>query len=163
MEQQTGPDAAGGSGLEVPGGSGLAWLQSFAEPGDELAGEAAAPDPGAGEPGTPQAEAARPGGEQEDEIAAGGRGDPAGEEADRTAAAQAAAGQAEAAYAAMARAAAAAVPGTGEPRVDAALQLLERLPGLPVSDHPELFEQVHAQLSEVLGELESGPRGPAGG
>ena len=50
---------------------------------------------------------------------------------------------------------------TGEPRVDAALKLLERLPGLPVSDHPELFEQVHAQLSEVLGELDSGPA-PAG-
>ena len=92
-----------------------------------------------------------------------GREVESGEDADRTAAAQAAAVQAEAAYAAMARAAAAAVPGTGEPRVDAALQLLERLPGLPVSDHPELFEQVHAQLSEVLGELESGPRGPAGG
>ncbi len=30
-------------------------------------------------------------------------------------------------------------------------------PGLPVSEHPELFEQVHAQLSEVLGELDSGP------
>ena len=45
---------------------------------------------------------------------------------------------------------------TGEPRVDAALKLLERLPGLPVSDHPELFEQVHARLSEVLDELESG-------
>jgi hypothetical protein len=54
------------------------------------------------------------------------------------------------------------LPATGEPRVDAALKLLERLPGLPVSDHPELFEQVHAQLSEVLGELDSGP-GPAGG
>jgi hypothetical protein len=25
-----------------------------------------------------------------------------------------------------------------------------------VSDHPELFEQVHAQLTEVLGELDSG-------
>jgi hypothetical protein len=54
---------------------------------------------------------------------------------------------------------------TGEPRVDAALKLLERLPGLPVSDHPELFEQVHARLSEVLDELESGSgaAGPAGG
>jgi hypothetical protein len=54
---------------------------------------------------------------------------------------------------------------TGEPRVDAALKLLERLPGLPVSDHPELFEQVHARLSEVLDELESGAgaAGPAGG
>jgi hypothetical protein len=60
-------------------------------------------------------------------------------------------------------------PGTGEPRVDAALRLLDRLPGLPVSDHPELFEQVHAQLTDVLGELDSGtgptrsgPDGPAG-
>ena len=52
---------------------------------------------------------------------------------------------------------------TGEPRVDAALKLLERLPGLPVSDHAELFEQVHAQLSEVLGELDAGSSGPAGG
>ncbi len=51
---------------------------------------------------------------------------------------------------------------TGEPRVDAALQLLDRLPGLPVSEHPELFEQVHAQLTEVLGELDSGPGGPVG-
>jgi hypothetical protein len=50
--------------------------------------------------------------------------------------------------------------GTGEPRVDAALKLLDRLPGLPVSDHPELFEQVHAQLTEVLGELDSGPGDP---
>jgi hypothetical protein len=55
-----------------------------------------------------------------------------------------------------------AVPGTGEPRVDAALKLLDRLPGLPVSEHPELFEQVHAQLTEVLGELDSGLGGPAG-
>ena len=55
------------------------------------------------------------------------------------------------------------VPTTGEPRVDAALKLLDRLPGLPVSEHPELFEQVHAQLSDVLGELDSGPAGPAGG
>jgi hypothetical protein len=51
-------------------------------------------------------------------------------------------------------------PATGEPRVDAALRLLDRLPGLPVSEHPELFEQVHAQLTDVLGELDSGP--PAG-
>jgi len=52
-------------------------------------------------------------------------------------------------------------PATGQPRVDAALRLLDRLPGLPVSDHPELFEQVHAQLSEVLGELDPGAAGPA--
>ncbi len=56
-----------------------------------------------------------------------------------------------------------AEPTTGEPRVDAALKLLDRLPGLPVSGHPELFEQVHARLSEVLDELESGAAGPAGG
>ncbi len=56
-----------------------------------------------------------------------------------------------------------AAPTTGEPRVDAALRLLERLPGLPVAEHSQLFEQVHAQLSEVLGELDSGPgAGPAG-
>jgi hypothetical protein len=54
--------------------------------------------------------------------------------------------------------------GTGEPRVDAALRLLDRLPGLPVSEHPELFEQVHAQLTDVLGELDSGPAaGPPAG
>jgi hypothetical protein len=52
---------------------------------------------------------------------------------------------------------------TGEPRVDAALKLLERLPGLPVAAHAELLEQVHAQLSEVLSELESGSSGPARG
>jgi hypothetical protein len=54
-------------------------------------------------------------------------------------------------------------PATGEPRVDAALRLLDRLPGLPVSEHPELFEQVHAQLTDVLGELDSGPAGPRAG
>jgi hypothetical protein len=56
-----------------------------------------------------------------------------------------------------------ATPATGEPRVDAALRLLERLPGLPVAEHPQLFEQVHAELSDVLGELDSGPgAGPVG-
>jgi hypothetical protein len=62
-------------------------------------------------------------------------------------------------------AAGAGLPATGEPRVDAALRLLDRLPGLPVSAHPELFEQVHAQLTDVLGELDSGTgaTGPAGG
>jgi hypothetical protein len=54
-----------------------------------------------------------------------------------------------------------AAPSTGEHRVDAALRLLDRLPELPVSEHAGLFEQVHAQLTEVLGELDSGPGGPA--
>lgn len=53
-------------------------------------------------------------------------------------------------------------PATGEPRVDAALKLLDRLPGLPVADHPELFEQVHAELTDVLGELDSGAGGAVG-
>jgi hypothetical protein len=52
---------------------------------------------------------------------------------------------------------------TGEPRVDAALKLLDNLRDLPVSEHSEVFEQVHAQLSDVLGELDSRPAGPAGG
>jgi hypothetical protein len=51
---------------------------------------------------------------------------------------------------------------SGQPRVDAAVRLLDRLPGLPVSEHSELFEQVHAQLSEVLGELDSGAGGSVG-
>jgi hypothetical protein len=46
---------------------------------------------------------------------------------------------------------------TAEPRVDAALRLLDRLPGLPVSEHPELYEEIHAQLSDVLGDLDTGP------
>jgi hypothetical protein len=54
-------------------------------------------------------------------------------------------------------------PLTGEPRVDAVLELLDRLPELPVSDHPEVFERVHAQLAEVLGELDSGLPAPAPG
>lgn len=54
-------------------------------------------------------------------------------------------------------------PETGEPRVDVALSLLDDLTELPVTEHPAVFERVHAQLSEVLGELGSGSQaGPAG-
>jgi hypothetical protein len=54
-------------------------------------------------------------------------------------------------------------PETGEPRVDAALSLLDELTELPVTEHPAVFERVHAQLGEVLGELRSGSlAGPAG-
>lgn len=49
-----------------------------------------------------------------------------------------------------------APPGTGEPRVDAALAGLARLPELPVTEHPGVYERVHEQLVEVLGELHSG-------
>jgi hypothetical protein len=45
---------------------------------------------------------------------------------------------------------------TGEPGVDDALRQLSELGGLPVSEHPAVFERVHGQLAEVLGELRSG-------
>jgi hypothetical protein len=51
---------------------------------------------------------------------------------------------------------------TGEPRVDEALQSLDELGSLPVSAHPGVFEQVHASLQEVLGELDLDP-GPVAG
>ena len=57
-------------------------------------------------------------------------------------------------------------PETGEARVDNVLSALDDLTELPVTEHPAIFEHVHAQLSEVLGELGSrpttGPTGPAG-
>jgi hypothetical protein len=54
-------------------------------------------------------------------------------------------------------------PETGESRVDAALSLLDDLTELPVTEHPAVFERVHAELGEILGELRSGPlAGPAG-
>jgi hypothetical protein len=53
--------------------------------------------------------------------------------------------------------AALARPGTSEPRVDAALRLLDELATIPVSEHPAVYERVHAQLSDVLGELDTGP------
>ena len=45
---------------------------------------------------------------------------------------------------------------TGEPRVDDALRRLGELGDLPVSEHPAVFERVHASLVDVLGELRSG-------
>jgi hypothetical protein len=45
---------------------------------------------------------------------------------------------------------------TGEPRVDQALKRLDELAGLPVSEHPAVFEDVHASLRAVLGELDLG-------
>lgn len=42
---------------------------------------------------------------------------------------------------------------TGEPRVDAAVRRLAELDDLPVTEHPHVFERVHGQLVEVLGEL----------
>lgn len=48
------------------------------------------------------------------------------------------------------------VEATGEPRVDEALRRLGELGDLPVSEHPPVFERVHASLVDVLGELRSG-------
>ena len=45
---------------------------------------------------------------------------------------------------------------TGQPRVDEALQKLDELAELPVSEHPAVFEHVHDRLRDVLGELDSG-------
>jgi hypothetical protein len=45
---------------------------------------------------------------------------------------------------------------TGEGRVDDALRQLGELSDRPVSEHPAVFERVHGQLAEVLGELRSG-------
>ena len=59
-------------------------------------------------------------------------------------------------------AAAAGQPGTGDPRVDAALRLLDRLPELPVSEHAPVFERVHAELTEVLGDLDAESAGTSG-
>ena len=54
------------------------------------------------------------------------------------------------------------MPATGESRVDAALAALGDLGELPVSGHPPVYERIHGQLVEVLGELHSGPAGSAG-
>ena len=53
-------------------------------------------------------------------------------------------------------------PATGESRVDEALAKLDELAGLPVTEHPAVFEQVHRRLREVLGELDPGEPGGAG-
>ncbi len=44
-------------------------------------------------------------------------------------------------------------PSTGDARVDEALSRLDELAGLPVAEHPAVFEQVHRRLAEALGEL----------
>jgi hypothetical protein len=54
------------------------------------------------------------------------------------------------------------LPATGETRVDEALGRLGELAGLPVTEHPAVFEQLHRRLREVLGELDSGVPGESG-
>lgn len=51
-----------------------------------------------------------------------------------------------------------AVP-TGEPRVDAALRRLAEVDDLPASEHPGVYERIHEQLVEVLGDLHTGQGG----
>lgn len=54
-------------------------------------------------------------------------------------------------------------PATGDPRVDAALARLGELAGLPVTEHPQVFNDVHKRLEDVLDELDAGQvSGPAG-
>ena len=44
-------------------------------------------------------------------------------------------------------------PGTGDARVDEAADRLADLAGLPVAEHPAVFEHVHQRLTEALGDL----------
>jgi hypothetical protein len=47
-------------------------------------------------------------------------------------------------------------PATGDDQVDAALGRLGDLDGLPVDEHPAVFEHVHRGLTAALGTLEAG-------
>jgi len=54
----------------------------------------------------------------------------------------------------------AAPDSTGEPRVDDVLRRLDELERLPVVEHPPVFEAIHGQLVEALGELRTGADQP---
>ena len=49
-------------------------------------------------------------------------------------------------------------PGTGDARVDEAVSRLADLAGLPVAEHPAVFEDVHQRLTEALGDLDARDR-----
>jgi hypothetical protein len=49
-------------------------------------------------------------------------------------------------------------PATGDSRVDEAVSQLEDLAGLPVAEHPAVFERVHHGLTEALGDLDARER-----
>jgi hypothetical protein len=52
---------------------------------------------------------------------------------------------------------------TGDERVDAAVAGLGALGEIPVEEHPEVLEEVHRRLGEILGEVDSGDdQSPAG-
>jgi hypothetical protein len=59
--------------------------------------------------------------------------------------------------------AASARPATGDVRVDEAVSELEELAGLPVAEHPAVFERVHQRLTEALGDAGAGERAIPGG
>lgn len=44
-------------------------------------------------------------------------------------------------------------PVTGVPAVDKAIANLDELADLPVGEHPAVFERVHRELAEALGDL----------
>jgi len=46
-----------------------------------------------------------------------------------------------------------AAEGTGDPRVDQAIEELAALAELPLEEHPTVLEAVHGRLREILGEL----------
>lgn len=52
---------------------------------------------------------------------------------------------------------------TGDPQVDAALDQLADLAGLPLNEHPAVFEQIHGALTGALGTLDSGSGDPGRG
>jgi hypothetical protein len=47
----------------------------------------------------------------------------------------------------------AAAEGSGDPRVDAAIEELAALAELPLAEHPPVLEAVHDKLRKILGEL----------
>ncbi len=49
-------------------------------------------------------------------------------------------------------------PATGDPRVDEAVARLDGLAGLPVAEHPAVFEHVQQRLAEALGDLDARDR-----
>jgi hypothetical protein len=49
-------------------------------------------------------------------------------------------------------------PATGDDRVDEAVSRLADLAELPVAEHPAIFEHVHDQLTEALGDLDARER-----
>jgi hypothetical protein len=53
-------------------------------------------------------------------------------------------------------------PATGDSRVDEAVSQLEDLAGLPVAEHPAVFERVHQRLTDALGDAGAAERAAPG-